>query len=364
MIQVDRRLLLSFDWLWFLAILLLSATGVAAIWSTTDGTSLHSYLDKQLIYLCCSLLVFIVLLCFDYHLFSDFIAVIYLAGLSVLGLVLVIGRSIHGNKSWINLGMLSFQPSEIMKILVIIALAKYYSELDREYLEFRELVIGAMIVFVPALMVIFQGDLGTAVTFIPIYAVLSCLSGIKRKHLITLLIVILAAAPPTWFLLRGHQKARILATIHPGSNPQGSGFQTMQSKIAIGSGKFLGKGFKQGSQGRLGFLPARYTDFIYAVFAEEKGFAGSIAILGLFLFIAARLFRTARESKDKQGSLIVIGVLSLFLFHMIINVGMVEGLIPIAGIPLPFVSAGGSSLISFYAAMGLCMSIRMRRYVN
>jgi rod shape determining protein RodA len=364
MVEVDRRLLLSFDWLWFLAILLLSAVGIAAIWSTTGGTSLHSYFGKQMLYLCCALLVFIVLLCFDYHLFSDFITVIYLAGLSVLGVVLIIGRSIHSNKSWIDLGIFSFQPSELMKILVIIALAKYYSELDREYLEFKELFFGALIVFVPALMVIFQGDLGTAVTFFPIYAVLSCLAGIRRKHLIMLLVVVLAAAPLSWFFLRGHQKARIETVFNPANDPQRSGYQTIQSEIAIGSGRFLGKGFKQGSQGHLGFLPARHTDFVFAVFAEEKGFVGSIAILGLFLFVSYRLFRTALEAKDKAGAMIVIGVLSLFLFHMTINIGMVEGLIPIAGIPLPFVSAGGSSLISFYAAMSLCMGIRMRRYVN
>jgi rod shape determining protein RodA len=142
------------------------------------------------------------------------------------------------------------------------------------------------------------------------------------------------------------------------------GYQVIQSEIAIGSGKFLGKGFKQGSQGHLGFLPARHTDFVFAVLAEEKGFVGGITILGLFLFLAYRLFRAAREAKDKVGSMIIVGVLTLLLFHVVINVGMVVGLLPIAGIPLPFVSAGGSALISYYAAMSLCMGIRMRRYVN
>jgi rod shape determining protein RodA len=364
MIKVDHRILLGFDGLLFLCILALSAAGVASIWSTTDGTSLNSYFGKQLIYLCCSLLIFIVLLNFDYHLFSDYITFIYLAGLLVLGLVLVIGHRIHGNKSWLSVGLFSFQPSELMKIFVIIALAKYYSELDREYLDLRELAIGALIVFVPALMVKLQGDLGTAVTFFPIYAVLSLLTGIRKKHLIIMLVAAAVAMPPAWFLLRGHQKARIETVFNPLSDPQGSGYQTIQSEIAIGSGRFFGKGFKQGSQGHLGFLPARHTDFVFAVFAEEKGFVGGLTILGLFLFISFRLFRTAREAKDKIGAMIVIGVLSLFLFHMIINVGMVVGLIPIAGIPLPFISAGGSSLILFYAAMSLCMGIRMRRYVN
>jgi rod shape determining protein RodA len=364
MIKPEQRLLHAFDWLWFFALLALSGAGVLAIWSTTADTGLHSYFGKQLIYLGCALVAFFVLLYFDYHLFTDFITVIYIAGISVLGLVLVIGRSIHSNKSWIDLGMFSFQPSELVKILVIIALAKYYSELDMDYLGFRELLLGAFISLGPALLVVLQRDLGTTVTFIPIYAVLSCLAGIKRKHLVILLIIFLAAAPLSWFLLRGYQKDRIETVFNPSSDPHRFGYQTIQSEIAIGSGRFLGKGFKQGSQGHLGFLPARHTDFVFSVLAEEKGFLGSISIMSLFLFVAFRLFRTAREAKDKAGAMIVSGVLALFLFHVFINIGMVVGLLPIIGVPLPFISAGGSSLISCFIGMGLCMGIRIRRYVN
>jgi rod shape determining protein RodA len=362
--KVDQRLILSFDWLWFLALLALSGVGVTAIWSTTDGTNLHSYFAKQIIYVCCGLLVFLAVLYFDYHLFSDFITFIYIAGMVVLGLVLIVGQTIHSNKSWIDLGVFSFQPSELMKILVIIALSKYYSELDREYLGIRELLVGGAIVFAPALMVVWQGDLGTAITFFPIYAVLSCLAGIRKKHLIALIVIAVAAAPIAWFLMQGYRQGRIETVFNPAGDAHRLGYQTIQSEIAIGSGRLLGKGFKQGSQGHLGFLPARHTDFVFSVLAEEKGFAGSITILGVFLFLANRLFRTAREAKDKVGSMIVLGVLSVLLFHMVINIGMVEGLLPIIGIPLPFISAGGSSLISYFAAMGLCMGIRMRRYVN
>ncbi len=364
MIKIDQRLILSFDWLWFLAILLLSAAGVAAIWSTTDGTSLNSYFGKQIVYLACGLLVFLTLLYFDYHLFSDFITFIYVAGLAVLGLVLIIGRTIHANKSWISLGFFSFQPSEIVKIVVIIALAKYYSELEREHLGARELLTGGAIVLVPVMLVILQGDLGTAITFFPIYAVLTCLAGITKKHLLVILAIAIAAAPIAWFQMKGYRQGRIETVFNPEGDALGLGYQTRQSEIAIGSGRLLGKGFKQGSQGHLGFLPARHTDFVFAVLAEEKGFVGGISILGLFLFVSYRLFRTAREAKDKIGSMIVVGVLSVLLFHVIINLGMVEGLLPIIGIPLPFVSAGGSSLISYFAAMSLCMGIRMRRYVN
>lgn len=364
MINVDRRLLVSFDWLWFLALLVLSCAGITAIWSTTDGTSLNSYFGKQVIYLCCGVVGFLVLLYFDYHFFADFIVLIYLIGLAVLGLVLFVGSAMGTNKSWIDVGIFSFQPSELMKILVIIALAKYYSELDSDYLSVRELAIGGLIVFIPVSLVLLQGDLGTAITFLPIYAVLSCLAGIRKKHIVVLLIIVVAAAPFAWFLLQGHQKSRIETVFNPASDPHRFGYQAIQSEIAIGSGKFLGKGFKRGSQGNLGFLPARHTDFVFAVLAEEKGFVGSIIILGLFLFVSHRLFCAARDAKDKIGTMIVAGVLALLLFHVVINIGIVVGMLPVAGIPLPFISAGGSSLISYYAAMSLCIGIRMRRYVN
>lgn len=364
MINFDRRVLLGFDWLWFLALLALSAAGATAIWSTTDGTSLNTYFGKQVVYLCCAIAAFFILLYFDYHFFSDFIGVIYAAGMAVLVLVLIFGHSIHSNKSWIDLGMFSLQPSEIVKVIAVIALAKYYSEFEREYLGLRELLVGGLIVFVPTLLVILQGDLGTALTFFPIYAVLSFMAGIKRKHIIFLLIAVAIAAPAGWFMLRGYQKNRIENVFNPERDPRGIGYQTKQSEIAIGSGKLLGKGFKQGSQGNLGFLPARHTDSVFAVLAEEKGFVGSIALLGLFLFLFFRLFRAAREAKDKIGAMIVAGVLAILLFHVFINIGVVEGLLPIIGIPLPFVSAGGSALISYYAAMSLCMNVRMRRYVN
>jgi rod shape determining protein RodA len=365
MIKPEQRFLHAFDWLWFLALLALSSAGVLAIWSTTADTSMHSYFGKQLIYLCCALIAFFVLLYFDYHVLVHSIAFLYIAGISLLGLVLIIGRNIHNNKSWIDVGIFSFQPSELVKLLVIIALAKYYSELDMDYLGYRELLIGAFIALGPALLVVLQRDLGTAVMFIPIYAALSFLAGIRRKHLTVIIIaVLLVAVPLCWFMLQGYRKDRIETILNPYNDPHHIGYQTIQSEIAIGSGRFLGKGFKQGSQGRGGFLPARHTDFVFSVLGEEKGFLGSLSILGMFLFVASRLFRTARESRDKVGIMIVSGVLVLFLVHVFINVGMVVGLLPIIGVPLPFISAGGSSLISSFIAMGLCMGIRIRRYVN
>jgi len=362
--KINERLILAFDWLWLLALLCLIGAGLLVIQSTTDGTGLNSYFGRQLTGICIGFLIFLAMLYFDYHIFSDFISFVYIAGLGILSLVLIIGRAVHNNKSWLDIGTFSFQPSEIVKILVIIALAKYYSESDKDHLELNELFMGGLMVFGPMLLVVFQGDLGTAVTFLPIYLVLSFIGGIKRRHFFALLLILAIAAPIGWMMLRGYQKGRIETVLDPSNDPYRLGYQTIQSEIAIGSGEFLGKGFKQGSQGRLGFLPARHTDFVFSVFSEEQGFVGSITLLSLFMFISLRMLRTARESKDRLGLMMVVGVLALFLFHIVINIGMVVGLLPIAGIPLPFISAGGSSMISFLAAMGLCMNIRMRRYVN
>jgi len=165
-------------------------------------------------------------------------------------------------------------------------------------------------------------------------------------------------------MLKDYQRGRIQTVLNPSSDPRGLGYQPQQAKIAIGSGGFLGKGFKQGTQGQLGFLPARHTDFVFAVLSEERGFQGSILLLGLFLLVAHRMLRSARDAKDRIGSMLIFGVFSLYLFHVLINVGMNVGLLPIAGIPLPLVSAGGSSLLSYFAGMGLGMNINMRRFVN
>jgi rod shape determining protein RodA len=362
--NINQRLIHNFDWLWLTALLLLSGAGLTAIWSVTNATGWHSYLGRHAIYLAVAIAVFVIMLYFDYHAYADYIAVGYVIALTVLVLVLLIGRTIHNNKSWIYIAGIGFQPSELVKVLLIVALAKYYSEVDSDYLGLRELVIGGLIVLVPMVLVVLQGDLGTAVTFIPIYVALSFLAGLRRKHLILFALGAVLSLPAGWLMLRDYQKSRIETVLNPLSDPLRTGYQALQSEIAVGSGRFLGKGFKQGSQSQLGFLPARHTDFVFAVVSEERGFVGSMTILVLLLFIAMRLLRAAREAKDKVGTMIVAGVLALFLFHSTINIGMVVGLLPIAGIPLPFVSAGGSALISFFAAMSLCLNVNLRRFVN
>ncbi len=362
--SVERRSTGGIDWLWLLALVCLTAAGLAAIYSATEGTSLSGYFQRQAVYALAALALLLVVLYFDYHLYSDLVVFGYFAGIVLLVLVLFFGKTIHSTKSWLSLGFLGFQPSEFMKVIVIVALARYYASVDRERLGLAHLLTGGGIVLVPMLLVVLQGDLGTAMTYVPLYAALSFLGGLRRKHVLVLALAAVVALPAGWMMLRDYQRGRIQTVLDPSRDPHNLGYQTIQSKIAVGSGMFLGKGFKQGSQGQFGFLPARHTDFIFAVLAEEWGFVGSIAVLGLFTVVSFQMLRAAREAKERLGTMIVAGVLALFLFHVFINVGMAVGLLPIAGIPLPLMSAGGSALLAFYAGMGLCLNIRMRRYVN
>jgi len=364
MIGLDKRLLFSFDWLWFLALLGLAGAGALAIWSTTSGTGLNSYFDRQMIYIGGSLVVFFALLCFDYRFFSDKLVIIYIVMMVAMCLVPVIGHGVRGNIRWLQLGPVAIQPSEFAKIVAILALAKYYSGIDSDYLKFKEFAMSAAIFFVPAGMVLLHGDLGTAMIFVPVFATMSLMAGVRRRYVITALLVAIIAVPLGWPLLRGYQKERIETAFNPYKDPHGGGYQSIQSMIAIGSGQFKGKGLGQGSQGNLGFLPARHTDFVFSVLAEEIGFIGSITILALYLFVLSRLFITVCEARDKLGAMIVSGFAAMIFGHIVINIGMVIGMLPITGIPLPFISAGGSSLIACFIAMGISMSVRMRRYVN
>jgi rod shape determining protein RodA len=209
-----------------------------------------------------------------------------------------------------------------------------------------------------------QKDVGMALSFLPIFGVLAFCGGARRKVIITMAVIVLLVAPLVWFSLKDYHRERIKSMFDPEYDSQGIGYQSAQAKIAVGSGKIMGKGILKGSQSRLGFLPGRHTDFIYAVLAEETGFVGAATVLFLYLFMLWRLGNIVKEAKERFGSMIVLGVLSILLFHVIINIGMVLGLMPIIGIPLPFLSYGGSSLISNFLALGLVLNVGMRRYVN
>jgi rod shape determining protein RodA len=249
------------------------------------------------------------------------------------------------------------------KIVVILALARCVAELHENYLRTRHLLLLVGLTLLPVLLIILQGDLGTALIYFPILLGIMIVAGLKMRFLIAILVITVCVAPVGWFSLKDYQKERILVTLDPDRDPQGFGYQTHQSKIAIGSGGLLGKGLGAGLQSQLGFVPEIHTDFIFALLAEETGFAGASVILLLYLLVLSRLIRIAGLARDRAGILITTGIASLIFFQTVVNVGMTLGILPAIGIPLPLLSYGGSSTSMIFAAMGLALNVGSRRFI-
>jgi rod shape determining protein RodA len=361
-----RDLWRDFDWALFGAILVISAVSLIEIYSATKNSPAeHNAAFRQLMWVCIGIVLLFIVAALDYHTISEQIPWLYLASIGVLLYTLALGRTVSGAKSWIVIGPMRLQPSELVKVIVIVAVARYLSELrNARYLNLEQIVKATLICGIPVALVALQPDLGTTITFLPILGLGLLIRGVKPLMLAVMLISFVLALPATWPFLGQHQKDRITNFIHPEQDLKGSGYQVYQSKIAIGSGGALGKGIFKGSQNQLGFLPTRHTDFILSVVGEEMGFVGVALILGLLGFILFRTVYTAQTARDELGLFTVMGVFGIYLFHCVENVGMVIGFMPMTGIPLPFMSYGGSSIIAAFMAMGLVISVRRRRYVN
>jgi rod shape determining protein RodA len=359
------RIWRHFDWKLMVVVLALTAIGLIYIHSATFGGKYTLAYNRQLMWLAVSLLAMVVLLLPDYHLLSEYSTVLYLLLLGVLLGVLIFGKTVHGSTSWFHLGSYSAQPSEIAKIAAILTLARYFSNAgSAKTLSLQELGFGLLLVGVPMILILWQGDLGTTVTLVPVFVAMAFVCGVKRKVVIASALVVILVLPLMWGLLKDYQRDRILNFVNPEKVPLTVGYQSLQSKIAIGSGKLFGKGIRQGSQSQLGFIPFRHTDFIFAVISEEAGFAGALVVLLLYVILFFRIFEGAATARDRLGILICVGVLALLFFHVVMNIGMVVGLLPIAGLPLPLLSYGGSSLLSTFLALGLVLNVKLRRYAN
>lgn len=365
-----RDLWQDFDWALLSAILALSLISVVEIYSATKNMSPaqpdHYAAIKQLVWIVIGVGILFIVAAMDYHTISEQIPLLYVASIGVLLYTLALGHVVSGSRSWIVIGPMRFQPSEMVKIVVVVAVARYLSELrDIRYMNLEQIVKACMICGLPVALIAWQPDLGTTITFLPILGLGLLIRGLKPVMLIVLLAVFLLALPVAWqFFLNQHQKDRITNFVNPDNDLKGSGYQVHQSKIAIGAGGALGKGIFKGSQNQGGFLPTRHTDFILSVVGEEMGFAGVAVTLGLLGFILFRAVYTAQTARDELGLFTIMGVFGIYLFHVVENVGMVIGFMPMTGIPLPFMSYGGSSVIAAFAAMGLVISVRRRRYVN
>ncbi len=365
--MLDRRLIQNIDWLLLLVVLIIAAVSILNLYSATypireeGGAQIFA---KQIYWFFSGFFVFLVMTTFNYFVLERIAYPAYIVSVILLVLVIVIGKVTSGSQRWLSLGLFSFQPSELEKIVILIVFAKFFSEKGgfQKY-RLRDLWQPFLILAMPFLLILKEPDLGTALLIVLVSVSVIFFVNIYWKSLMILVVSAFAAAPIIWFNLKEYQQARILTFIRPEMDPLGAGYHINQSKIAIGSGLFWGKGFLKGTQTRLNFLPEQHTDFAFSVLAEEWGFFGTAILLLLYLFLILCGLSIAKNSKDKFGSILAIGIVAMLFWQVVINVGMVAGLLPVVGIPLPLFSYGGSSLITTMAAIGLLMNIRMRRFM-
>jgi rod shape determining protein RodA len=360
----------DYDW-WLLAILAtICALGVIEIYSATHGSSLAGMHVKQIRWLAIGFIAMFALSRLDYHLILDQAPILYLIGMAALVAVLLVGHTRFGAKRWIPVLGELFQVSELVKLVIIIVLARFFAEVRSDELSLRDLIKAGLLVGLPLALILKQPDLGTALVLVPLLVVGAYLAGLQWQHaaifsLAGILLIGSVFYPPvSRHILKPYQRERITSFLHPEDDAKGSGYQLLQSEIAVGSGGFWGKGFGKGSQNQLGYIPVRYSDFIMSAWAEEQGFKGVLLALGLYMALLLRLVQNAQRAKDRAGMFLVMGVAAALGFHVLVNVAMVIGYMPVTGIPLPLMSYGGSATLFVFLAIGLVMNVRIRRFVN
>lgn len=356
----------DFDWMLLAFVLALSVVSVLEIYSATRHTPFHHFHEKQMLWLASGIVAMFVLSMVDYHILLNFSTWAYGICLVALVAVLAVGDKVMGARRWVRLpGDLHFQPSEWVKLVLIVMVARYFANLGGRDLSWKDIVKAIAFVGVPMLLVLKQPDLGTALTYVPILLVGLFLGGIRFRQAAVLVLLAGLAIVPTWYkVLKPYQRQRLTSFMEPQADPRGSGYQIQQSLIAVGSGGIWGQGAEHGSQIQGAFLPIPYTDFIFAAFAEEHGLVGAVFVLLLYFLVLMRLIQNAQLAADLSGTLIVMGVVAVLVFQIAVNVGMVIGLMPVTGIPLPLMSYGGSSVLFTFLALGIVMNVRMSRFVN
>ncbi len=354
----------DYDW-WLVAILAaICALGVIEIYSATHGSALTGMHLKQIRWLVVGVVLMFAFSRVDYHVIMDQAPILYIIGIAALLAVLLVGHTRFGAKRWIPILGEFFQVSELVKLIIIIVLARFFAEVRTDELSLQDLIKAGLIVGLPLALILKQPDLGTALVLMPMLVVGAFLAGLQWKHAAAIVLIGVLMLPAGWHFLKPYQKERVTSFLHPEEDAKGSGYQVLQSKIAVGSGGFWGKGFGNGSQNQLGYIPVRYSDFIMSAWAEEQGFKGVLLALGLYMALLLRLVQNAQRAKDRAGMFLVMGVTAALGFHVLVNVAMVIGAMPVTGIPLPLMSYGGSATLFVFLAIGLVMNVRLRRFVN
>jgi rod shape determining protein RodA len=363
---VDRRLFFNVDWGLLAAVLILTGIGVATIVSATFSGRSSGLEVKQLYAIALGIVGMLVCISIDYRRLVDRVGFLYLITLGLLTYLLVWAPRIAGTRRWvIGPGGFQVQPSEFAKLVACLLVAKIFAESKKDSLGLVDIVAPGAAVGLLAVLIAAEPDLGTAFTLVPLFLTAAILAGLRVKAVVGLGVVMVVLGGLGWmFALKEYQKTRIYSFLDPQLDPKGAGYQKIQSEIAVGSGGLTGKGYKQGSQSQLGYIPARHTDFIFSVFAEENGFVGVVVVLGLYMFVLWRAFDTAQMARDRVGALLAASVAAFLSFQVVYNVAMTAGLVPVKGLPLPFMSYGGSSVLSSFLALGLVLNVRMRRFAN
>jgi rod shape determining protein RodA len=367
--QFDRRLAYHFDWLLLALTFAIVAGGLATIFSATEarvhtGFTNNPLVMRQAFYAGAGFLGMVAVILVDYRQLERYAYVLYAATLLLLLAVPIIGTVGGGARRWLSLGPVSIQPSEMIKVALVIALARYFHRAQATGdVRLVDALPAFLLLAVPAALILAQPDLGTVgVLTIVAFSVLFC-AGLRIRVYLALGAIAAAAGPLLWGHLKPYQQQRVLTFLSPEMDPLGAGYHVIQSKIAIGSGQFWGKGFLHGTQNKLNFIPEQHTDFIFSVFAEEWGFVGALVLLGLYGGLIMRGLMVAYRAKDRFGALVAFGVVSMFFWQVVINVGMTSGILPVVGITLPFFSYGGSSLTTMMIAVGLMINVNMRRFL-
>lgn len=354
----------DFDRSIILVVFAICAIGIITIYSATQAKGLpitESFALRQINWLIAGLVMMLVCIRIPYQRFLDVAYALFAVNLIMLVVVLIIGQARLGAQRWISIGSFAFQPSEFIKINLILVLTGYVASKKGNMRDFGNLIVPMILLFLPFALVLAQPDLGTGLLLVPVFLAILYIGGAKARYLLGFIGIGLAAMPFFWHFLRDYQKQRLMVFLDPSKDPLGAGYTIIQSKIAVGSGGIIGKGWLAGTQNQLNFLPERHTDFIFSVIGEEWGFFGSAILVLLYLLLVRKALRIASATSDMYGKLIATGIATLFALQVVINIGMTIGLMPVVGIPLPFVSYGGSSLIANLIAIGLLLNVGMRR---
>lgn len=358
------RSIRDLDWPMLVLALAICSLGVLQIFSATHDSRWNDNWWKQVIFILVSLGLMWIATLIDYHTLMHQVTTMYAISIVVLVATLLLGVRTGGGRRWLGAGGFKFQMSEFVKLVIILLVARFLTEIKTDQLELRDLFTLGGLIAVPMVLVRIEPDFGTALTYLPILVVGIFLAGLRWQYIAVMAAVVALLVPIAYFSMEDYQKGRLVSFFNPSSDPKGKGYQVIQSEIAVGSGALWGRGVTRGSQTQNGFLPVPHTDFIFSAFAEEHGFVGVIVVLGLYFLLLMQIVQNAQIAPDRAGMYVCMGVAALLLFHILVNVGMVVGRMPVTGIPLPLMSYGGSNIISMFLMLGLVNNVRLRRFVN